>query len=48
MKAKKKKEKKLFNPINHGVYENLFTMGGGHMVPQPENPRNMSVWAGTW
>ena len=22
--------------------------GGGHMTPQPENPRNMSVEAETW
>ena len=23
-------------------------LGGGHMAPQPENPRNMSVGAETW
>ena len=38
----------VLNPINHWLYENLFTIGGGHMAPQPENPRNMSVGAETW
>ena len=31
------------NPINHGLYENLLTMGGGHMAPQPENALNLKV-----
>ena len=33
---------------NHWLYETLFPIGGGHMAPQPENPRNMSVGAETW
>ena len=36
------------NPINPGLYENLFTLGGGHMAPPPENLENMSSGAETW
>ena len=36
------------NPINHGLYENLLTMGGGQMAPQPENAINLKVGGKTW
>ena len=26
------------NPIYYWLYENLFTIGGGHMAPLPEKP----------
>ena len=51
MKVSCSNQMKIFSapsPINHWLYKNLFTIGGGHMAPQPENPRNMSVEAETW
>ena len=40
--------KSHLNPINHGLYKNLFTMGGGHMAPKPENGWKCSVRDKTW
>ena len=37
----------VINPINHGLYENLLTMGG-HMAPQPENALNLKVGGKTY
>ena len=36
------------NPVKPGLYENLLSLGGGHMAPLPENLRNMSGGPETW